>query len=128
MKETESKILVDSSCWVDYFFTGKKSISDYIDSKKFFLISSAISLHEVKKRLLKEKYLKKEIKDATEFMKNHSIIIDVDEIICEKSAEDSFKLKLHTMDSIIYRTAIDNNAKIITLDNDFQKINQAIVL
>jgi len=128
MKETESKILVDSSCWIDYFFTGKKSISDYIDTKKFSLVSSAISLHEVKKRLMREKYSIKEIRDATEFMKNHSIIIDADEIICEKSAEDSLRLKLHTMDSIIYRTAIDNDAIIITLDNDFQKINQAIVL
>ncbi len=128
MNETEYKILIDSSAWIDYFFTANKKIKEIIDSETQAIISSAISLHEVKKKLLREKYSEKDIAQTLEFMKTKSSIIEITEEICEKSADDSINLKLHTTDSLIYRTAIEKNAKILTLDNDFKNIKQAIVI
>lgn len=124
---TDSKILLDSSAWIEYFFTGHKQITNYIESKNSLVFSSVISLHEVKKKLLIEKYARTEIKKVIEFMKNKSAIIELSEEICEKSAEDAFSLKLHTADSLIYRAAKDKEATIITLDTHFKKIKEAIV-
>ncbi|MBI2597770.1 MAG: PIN domain-containing protein, partial [Candidatus Diapherotrites archaeon] len=100
MKETVSKIVVDSSAWIDYFFTGNKKITEIIESENF-LVCSAISLHEVKKKLLREKYSEEEISTALKFMKENRIVADVSEEICEKSATDSINLMLNKIDSII---------------------------
>ncbi len=127
MKETVSKIVVDSSAWIDYFFTGNKKITEIIESEHF-LVCSAISLHEVKKKLLREKYSEEEISTALRFMKENSLVAEVSEEICEKSASDSINLSLHTTDSIIYRTAMEHNAKIATLDSDFKNVPQAILV
>jgi len=125
---TESKILLDSSAWIEYFYTGKEEIREIIESGEYFLLASAISILEVKRKLLKDKCHPNEIKATIEFIRNNSIIKDVTEEICDKAGEDCIKKKLHAADAIIYRTARENNAKIITLDSDFAGISSAVIL
>lgn len=128
MRKTESRVLVDSSAWIEYFFVGDKHVKEIIESGQHFLFCSALSIHEVKKKLLLEKYSRKEIQEAIDFMRNNSIVVDVTEEICERSADDAVKEKLHTADSIIYRTAKDNKAKVVTLDSDFKKLDNVIYI
>ena len=54
------------------------------------------------------------------FLKQRSNIIDVNTKIAEKAIEIYIEYKLATIDSIIYASAISNNAILITRDNDFR--------
>ncbi len=92
------------------------------------LFSSAVSIHEVKKRLLLEKEKPEMISESMDFMKANSIIVDVSESILEKSADDSARLGLSLADSVVYRTAFEIGAKIVTFDKDFSGRKGAVVL
>ena len=125
---TEYRVLLDSAAWLAYFFTGKPEIKEIIESGRHEIISSAISILEIRRKLLQEKYSGNEIEKALEFVKSRSAIKDVTEQICEKAAEDCMKEKFHTADAIIYRTAADNSATIVTLDAHFKGKPNATVL
>ncbi len=99
-----------------------------INSDNCTLFSSAVSLHEIKKRLLLEKEGQNMILESLDFIKDNSVLVDVSESILEKSAEDSARLGLSLADSVIYRTALDANADIVTFDRDFSGRKGAMVL
>jgi len=119
---TASRVLLDSSAWLEYFLTGRQEIKDIIESRGFILLTSALSILEVKRRLLREKYERPKILAALEFIRGNSLVKDISEEICEKAAEDCMDRGLHTADAIIYRTALEENAKVFTLDSDFKKL------
>ena len=124
----ESKYLLDSSAWLEYFLSGEPRMVKIINKGDCILFSSAVSLHEVKKRLLLGKEESKKISESLDFMKDNSIIVDVSESILEKSADDSAKLGLSLADSVIYRTALETGAKIVTFDKDFSGRKGAVVM
>lgn len=128
MKPIASKLLLDSSAWLDYFLASDSPVRKTIESENRPLLTSALSLHEIKRKLLKEKYAKSLVQEVLSFVKSKSIIIGVDEMIAEKSADDSLDHQLHTADSIIYRTAIEQEAELVTFDNHFRQIPKATVL
>ncbi len=128
MKLTEYRKLIDSSVWLDYFLLKSLTVRSLIHDEKFSLFSSAISLHEIKKKLLFSRKTPKEISDSLDFIKEKSFIVPVSEELCEKSAEDSVRLGLSMADSIIYRSALDNKAELITLDSHFTGRKGAVVL
>ena len=125
---TASKILLDSSAWIEYFLTGKQEIKQIVESNKFILVTSVLSIFEVKRKLLKECYQIKGIDLAIKFMKVNSLMKDITEEICEKAAEDCHKKALHMADGIIYRTALEESAKLVTLDSDFKNLANTMVL
>lgn len=122
------QVLLDSSIWLDYFLTGSERSRKYLDYNNFIVFSSVISIHEVKKRLLKDKYAAEKIDATLVCMKSKSIMLEVSEEISEKSASDSFELKLHASDSIIYRTALEARAELITMDSDFKGLKGVILV
>ncbi len=111
-----------------YFLLGEPRIAKMINKYNCALFSSAISLHEVKKRLLLGKEKPERISESLDFMKDNSIIVDVSEPILEKSAEDSARLGLSLADSVVYRTALETGAELVTFDADFSGRKGAIVL
>ena len=122
MKETE-KYFLDSSVWLAYFLAASEEIKKIIDSNPV-LFTSAISLFEIRKRLIKENLQNKKIAQACEFIKENTIIIDIDTEISEKAVAISIKDKLHTVDALIYTSAIVNNAILVTADKkDFSSLN-----
>ena len=122
MKETE-KYFLDSSVWLAYFLAASEEIKKLIDSNTV-LFTSAISLFEIRKRLIKENLQNKKIAQACEFIKENTIIIDIDTEISEKAVAISIKDKLHTVDALIYTSAIVNNAILVTADKkDFSSLN-----
>ena len=121
---TDSKF-IDSSVWIDYLYNGKWR--EVIESEKIILTSS-LSIFEIKKKIAVSKQKEDEIKKIIEFIKKRSLIIPIDDSIAEEAAELSIKNKLGAIDSLIYTSAIKNNSELITLDNDFRGLEKAKIL
>tara|TARA_Y100000310_G_C20122061_1_gene551918 strand:- start:87 stop:461 length:375 start_codon:yes stop_codon:yes gene_type:complete len=121
---TDTKLL-DSSIWLAYLFENK--FSELIEKEKTLLLS-ALSIFEIKKKLLKRGIPIKVVIDKINYVKNRSIIIKVTKEISENAVDISIKNKMPMADSIIYITALENNSTVITLDNDFRNLEQAKVL
>ena len=117
--------LIDSSVWIAYLLEGESQ--EIIESKNIKFIS-ALSLFEIKTKLLKEKMPKEVISKTLKFIKTNAIIIPVDEKVAESSSEVSLKYALHLADAIIYYSAIKSNSELITLDNDFRNLPNAKVI
>ncbi len=114
--------------WLDYFLNASEGSKAYINSAGFVLYSSVISLHEVKKKLLKENYDAEKVNVSVGFMKRRAMMVSVSEAICEKGASDAIEFKLAIADSIIYRTALENNAKLVTMDSDFKGLENVVMI
>lgn len=122
---TDSELL-DSNVWIDYLIKG--SFKEKIEKATVFLLSS-LSLFEIKRKLLKNQYLKKEeIDEKIMFIKKKSIILNIDENIADKAAEIAEENKLGAADALIYTTSLLNNATFLTLDNDFRHLDKVNIL
>ncbi|MBI2657558.1 PIN domain-containing protein [Candidatus Woesearchaeota archaeon] len=121
---TDSK-LVDSSVWLAYLFNGQHS--DILDSDEVLLLS-ALSLFEIKKKLSKSRLESNKISRSMEFIKKRSLVIPVSAEIAEKAAEFSLANELSIIDSLIYTTSVLNDSTLITMDNDFRGLKNAMIL
>ena len=124
MSMTDSK-LVDSSVWIAYLTNGK--YNDIIDAEEILLIS-AISLFEIKRKLIKNKIPSDAINKSMDFVRKRSLILNLDAELAEKAADISEKHELAAVDSVIYATALMNDAALFTLDNDFRGIDKVTVM
>ncbi len=115
---------LDSSAWLSYYFGENKIIKEIVESGNL-LITSSLSLFEVKKRLLS---LKKEPKPLLDFIKQRSQIVPVNIIIAENAADIAILKKLGAMDSLIYATNSTHNAELITGDNDFRGLEKVKII
>ncbi|MFA5857002.1 MAG: PIN domain-containing protein [Candidatus Pacearchaeota archaeon] len=109
--------LIDSSIWIDYLINGNHK---ELIEKEDKLLLATISIIEIKKKFSKLKIPKKEINEKVDYIKKHSIIINLDIKIADKATELVIEKNLAIADSIIYASALLNNALLITLDNDFR--------
>ena len=112
--------LIDSSIWIDYLINGNHK--ELIEKEEKLLLAT-ISLIEIKKKLSKLKVPSKEINNRLDYIKKNSILINLDEKIAEKASEIVIEKELPIADSIVYASAIINNALLLTLDNDFRGLN-----
>ena len=116
--------LIDSSVWLSYFLKG--DLKEVIEKDEVLLLSS-ISLFEIRKKLSKINIPKEDISKSIEFVKKRSLIIPLTAEIAEKAVDFSIENKLPMVDSLIYATAIINQAKLITLDNDFRGLKDIVM-
>ena len=123
---TGSKFL-DSSAWLAYFYAENNEIKSIVESS-VILLTSSISLFEVKNKLIKDKTNEVKIQNSMDFIKERSLIIDVGAEIAEEAVESARKHKLPIIDSLIYTSSSKNNSELITLDNDFQDLNNVKIL
>jgi len=117
--------LIDSSIWIDYLVNG--NFKDIIEKKENLLLAT-ISLIEIKKKLSRLKIPNKEIKNKVDYIKKISIMINLDEKIAEKASEIVIEKNIPIADSIVYASAITNNAILFTLDNDFRGLENVKIL
>ena len=127
MKKTASSYFVDSSAWVSYFYGESSNARNVIESRDV-IFTSALSLFEVKRKMLREKHPMKEIERAMDFIKDRSIIVDVTETQAEMASEVSIEKRLHTIDALIYTGADEVKATLITCDSDFQGLENVKVI
>ena len=117
--------LIDSSIWIDYLINGNHK--ELIEKEEKLLLAT-ISLIEIYKKLAKLKIPKRQIQNKLDYIKKHSIIINLDEKIAKKASELVIDKKLPIVDSIIYATTLINNAILLTLDNDFRGLDNVKIL
>ena len=123
---TGSKFL-DSSAWLAYFYAENNEIKSIVESN-IILLTSSISLFEVKNKLIKDKTEDIKAQNSINFIKERSLIIDVGAEIAEESVDIAKKHKLPVIDSLIYVSSLKNNSELITLDNDFSGLNNVKIL
>ena len=120
MKMTDSNLFIDSSVWLAYFFGNHPDAVQILDQKNPTFFSSLLSLFEVKRRLIQENCSTSQITDALSFMKERSIIIPLTEDLCLEAAQLSVNLKLPAIDALIYTSAKNNAALLVTSDGHFK--------
>ena|SRR3989344_503570 len=121
---TDSKLL-DSSAWLEFAING--AYKEIIESDVVLFVS-VLSIFEIKKRLITKKYEETDIMKILDFIKSRSIIVDINKEIAERAVEISIKYNLAAIDSIIYTSALSNDAEFITLDNDFRNLPNATII
>jgi predicted nucleic acid-binding protein len=119
---TGTKLLIDSSIWLSYFLGAKEKVATLIDSEDNTLYTSVISLHEVRKKLVKMNNTNEQITKSIAFIKQNSILILIDDKIAEASVAHCTEHGLHTVDALIYETAVENNCTLLTGDYDFKNL------
>lgn len=115
MKVTAIKCL-DSSAWLAYFFAESQDARELIESDAL-LITSSLSLFEIKKKLLLSK---KGPEPFLEFVKRRSQLIVPEIALTEKAADLAVEHKLGAMDALLYATSLFHHAEFVTGDNDFR--------
>lgn len=121
-------VLVDSNIWVEYFqasVIGKKAV-EYIESKEKIVIST-LNIAEVYRHVL-SKRTKEDAEKAADVLQQFSFIIPVTTEIAKKAATLKHEQKLGMADAIIYATAEQEHATIITADNDFRHMQHVVVV
>lgn len=127
MKKTASRYFIDSSAWLSYFYGESRRAKNVVESTAV-LFTSVLSLFEVKRKMLREKHPSKNIGGAMNFIKERSIIVDVNEVRAERAARISIERGLHTIDALIYTSAIDAKAALLTCDSDFQDLENVEII
>lgn len=117
--------LVDSSVWIDYLVNGNHK--DLIEAEEKLLLAT-ISIIEIRKKLNKLKISKKEINKKIDYIKKQSILVNLDENIADKASQLVIEKEISIADSIVYASAIANNAILLTLDNDFRNLDNVKIL
>ena len=112
---------------VDPRFARKGEYKEVIDSDEIFLLS-ALSLFEIRKKLVKNRIDSAKINKTMEFIRKRSLIIGLNPEITEKAVEFSISHNLPAIDSLIYAASIFNNAIMLTLDNDLRGLKDVIIL
>ncbi len=117
--------LIDSSLWIDYLVNANHK--DLVESEKKLLLAT-VSIIEIRKKLNKLNISKKEIAEKIDYVKKQSILINLDERVADKASQLIIEKEIHLADSIVYASALLNNAILLTLDNDFRGFDNVKVL
>ena len=111
--------LVDSSGGLEYFTNGKNSdrFASVIEDTEGLIVSS-LNIYEVFKKVIAERDENAAL-EAVAVMQQAKVM-DVTSSIALQAAKFSYIFKIPLADSIIYITAIENNAIVWTQDADFK--------
>lgn len=121
--------VIDSSGWIDYFANEPKAekISKYIQSQKSLLTPSLI-LYEVYKKIAREKTEGEAVFAITQIELQSEVIIPLDERLALFAADVSLRWKLAMADAIIYATALQEKATLVTSDHHFKGLEQVVLI
>jgi predicted nucleic acid-binding protein len=111
-----------------YFLATTEKVRNLIESDDSLLYTSVITLHEVKRKLLKMSYTPQQAEKTIQFIKENSVIIQVDDTIALESVRHCMKEKLHTIDAVIYETALQNKCTLMTADYDFKNLKNVEIV
>ena len=118
---------LDSSIWIAHLVEANTKAISLLESDTI-LFSSILTLFEVRKKLIKEGFEIEEIMKILDFIKNRSVIVNLNDEIVNLAAELSLKHDIPSIDSIIYSSSIDVGINLLTFDNDFRGLENVEVL
>ena len=120
-------VLVDSWAWIEYFkgSTPGLKAGEIIESGRKLLLST-INISEIYFFLLRNKPA--EADKLINFVLSSSFVISIDSRIALKAAKIKQIQKLGLADAIVIATAEENNATILTGDDDFKNSKNVIYI
>lgn len=123
------RFVVDSSGWIEYFGNGPKadSFAPYLERPEVLLISS-ITIYEVYKKLLSEQrnYLAEQFLSQAFGFYDREIYLSAG--LAAQAAKISLQHQLAMADAIIYATAQEHRAQLVTSDAHFASLPGVILL
>jgi toxin FitB len=124
---SEAKAVVDSSGWIEFFTNGPLAdqFMAVLDAEAA-LVVPAISILEVFKWVLREHSEAQAIQAAA--VMQRGLVVDLDSRLAIAAAQLSHALRLPMADSIILATARSHQARLYTMDSDFQGLNDVQLL
>ena len=124
---SEAKAVVDSSGWIELFTNGPLAdqFMAVLDAEAA-LVVPAISILEVFKWVLREHSEAQAIQAAA--VMQRGLVVDLDSRLAIAAAQLSHALRLPMADSIILATARSYQARLYTMDGDFQGLNDVQLL
>ncbi|MEK6964251.1 MAG: PIN domain-containing protein [Nanoarchaeota archaeon] len=124
---TDSSYLVDSSVWIDYLLAESKPAKDILEQTAN-MFTSALTLFEVKKKMLQKKLSQEDVQTAMAIMAKRGPLLVPTTEICNLAAELSVTHNLAAMDALIYATAQHHKLMLVTGDNDFRKLKEVKII
>lgn len=118
--------LIDSSGWLEFFTDGALSEKyfHFLD-KTHELIVPSLVIYEVYKKIKNERS-EEEALLAVAHMGRGKVVV-LDDALAMSAADASLKYKLAMADAIIYATALQEKAKLITSDMHFSDLPGVIL-
>lgn len=122
-----SRIVVDSSGWVEYFGEGPNAdaFAVYLEREDTLLMPSIV-IYEVFKKLMRTSQAVTAERFLSHALRAEQVSLDVSLAI--EAARASAEFRLAMADAIVYTTARAFNAPLITGDVDFQGLPGAVVI
>lgn len=119
--------LVDSSGWIEYLEESPRtpSFEKYLLQTNSLIVPTLV-IYEVFRQLIKKVDEREALLAVTQMKKG--LVVPLDPEIALYAAQLSLKHKLGTADAVIYATALDQNAKLVTSDNDFRDLPGCLVI
>lgn len=116
-------ILLDSHAWIEYLAAGKLAdkYAKYIEeANDENTITPAVVVYEVYKKIKQEKGEEKALEAYAQIKRTR--ITPLTEQLAMSAAEASLKLGLSKADAIIYATAENEKANLVTSDAHFKEL------
>lgn len=118
-----SRVVVDSSGWVEYMGDGAKasSFAAYLESPEKLLLPSII-VYEVHKKLVREQGLHMAGVFLSQAFSFRDRLLDLTLELSILAAQTSLETRLPMADAMIYATAQHHRAQLITSDSHFANL------
>jgi toxin FitB len=115
------KVLLDSSGWIEFFTGGPlaECYAPYLTSR-YQLITPTIMLYEVYKKIKRERGEETALLFAGRL--NATQVVQLTESIALLAADVSLRYGLAMADAIVYATAQDQEAEVVTGDADLKDL------
>ncbi len=119
---TDSKYLLDTSAWIGFLQDESDELKELLLSEDSVLLTSALSFYEITKKFNKRGISERRIKKSLGQIRENCETVQLSGELCEKAAGEAIKYGLHAIDALIYRSALENDAVLVTMDYDFEKL------
>jgi predicted nucleic acid-binding protein len=121
------KTVIDSSAWIEWFIaspTGNALMANWPPLEET-LVPTLVQL-EIAKWLKRE--ISEEVMDRALAYMERCVIIPLDTRIALRAAEICAAHKLSTADAVVYTTALEHDARLLTCDAHFKGLDQVIYI
>ncbi len=124
-----SGYVIDSSGWVEYFTDGKRTATylKYLESGKSIWLPSLV-IYEVYKKVRREKSEADALLAVTQMEGKSEAVIPLDDQLAMSAADVSLRHGLAMADAIIYTTAMQEAATLVTGDKHFKGLPDVILV
>ena len=114
-------VLIDSNIWLDYFAGGQRArkVLHLIEQDQRTILISAINVTDLFHQFLKRKN-KNDAEKMVELVSRYGFIVPVESSIALQAARLQHQQGLSLADALIYATAQEHHALLVTGDKDFK--------